>query len=271
MPKIIHFQIPAEEPERAAEFYRKVFGWKIDKWEGEFDYWLVEAGNEDEPGINGAIKPKKFGSTVSDVISVDSYDEFARKIEFEGGKMLTEKMTIPDMGYTGSFQDTEGNILGIIEVTMLYLTRTFCAPLEKVWKAWTEPEAIKEWWGPREYTSTVVKNDLRVGGSFLYGMRSLEGQEIWSTGTYKEIVPQERILSTDSFADKEGNVVPASHYGMSGNWPLELMETVTFQEKNGKTQFTIQHTGFPDNKNRTLAEIGWNESLDKLAEYLAKD
>ena len=264
MPKIIHFEIPAEKPERAIEFYKKVFGWKIDKWQGEFDYWLVEAGEVDEPGINGAIKPKEFGSMISDVISVDSYEEFARKIEAEGGKMLTEKMAIPDMGYTGSFQDTEGNVMAIIEVTMLFITRTFDAPLEKVWDAWTNPETLKKWWGPKEYTAPVVKNDFKVGGSYLYSMRSPEGQDIWSTGVYKEIVPLERIVSTDSFADADGNVVPASKYEMGGDWPLELMVTVIFQERDGKTRITLQHAGFPDNKNKTLAEAGWNESLDKL-------
>lgn len=115
MPKIIHFEIPADNPERAIEFYEKVFGWKIQKWEGEFDYWLVEAGSEDEPGINGAIKPKEFGSAISTVIGVDSYDDFARKIKSEGGEMVTEKMVIPGVGVTGSFKDTEGNILAIIE------------------------------------------------------------------------------------------------------------------------------------------------------------
>lgn len=116
MPKVVHFEIPADDPERAIKFYKGVFGWKIDKWESEFDYWLVTTGKEDEPGINGAIKPKEFGSMVSDVINVDSYDEFAKKIEMSGGKMITKKMTIPDRGYTGSFPDTEGNILGIIEI-----------------------------------------------------------------------------------------------------------------------------------------------------------
>jgi uncharacterized protein YndB with AHSA1/START domain len=101
-------------------------------------------------------------------------------------------------------------------------------------------------------------------------MRSPEGEDIWSTGIYKEIVPQERIVSTDSFADAEGNVVPAAHYKMEGDWPLELMVTVTFQEEEGKTRFTLQHEGFPDRKNRDLAEAGWNESLDKLARYLEK-
>lgn len=268
MPKIIHFEIPADEPERAVEFYKKVFGWKIQKWEGEFDYWLVEAGEEDEPGINGAIKPKDFGSAINDVINVDSYHEFARRIEGEGGKMLTEKMAIPDMGYTGSFQDTEGNVLGIIEITMLYINRVFDAPLEKVWKAWTDPEIVKKWWGPKDFTAPVVKIDFRVGGSYLYCMRSPHGEDNWSTGVYQEILPLERIVLTDSFADEEGNVVPASNYGMIGDWPLELKVTVTFQEEDGKTRLTLQHTGFPDHQNMSMAKSGWNESLDKFADAL---
>lgn len=268
MAKVIHFEIPADKPERAIKFYSEVFGWEINKWEGDFDYWLIKTGKDEEPGINGAIKPKEFGNMISDVISVVSYDEFAKKIEEKGGKMLTDKMTIPGMGYTGSFQDTEGNILGIIEITMLYITRIFNAPPEKIWKVWTEPESIKHWWGPKDFTAPVVMIDFQVGGSYLYCMRSPEDQDFWSTGIYKDIVPLERIVSTDSFADAEGNVVPASHYGMSGDWSLELEVTVTFQEENGKTKFSLQHVGFPDGKNRELAEAGWKESLDKLAEYL---
>ncbi len=118
MSKVVHFEIPADDPARAAKFYEDVFGWKIEKWEGNFDYWLVKTGEDDEPGINGAIMPKEFGSMVRDTISVDSYDEFAKKIEMEGGKMLTEKMNVPGMGDTGSFQDTEGNVFAIIEFIM---------------------------------------------------------------------------------------------------------------------------------------------------------
>ncbi len=125
-----------------------------------------------------------------------------------------------------------------------------------------------KWWGPKNFTAPVVKNDLKEGGSYLYCMRSPEGEDFWSTGVYKEIVPMKKIVSTDSFADSEGNVVPASHYGMSGDWPLELNVTVTFEEVDGKTKFTLQHQGFPDRKNRDLAEAGWKESLNKLAKYL---
>jgi uncharacterized protein len=118
MPKVVHFEIPADEPERAAKFYEDVFGWKIEKWEGPFDYWLVTTGEEDEPGINGAIMTREMGAMVRDTIGVDSFDEFAKKIEKEGGKMVTEKMNIPGIGDMAAFQDTEGNIFAILEPKM---------------------------------------------------------------------------------------------------------------------------------------------------------
>jgi predicted enzyme related to lactoylglutathione lyase/uncharacterized protein YndB with AHSA1/START domain len=267
MSKVIHFEIPADDPERAMKFYKDVFGWEIEKWE-QGDYWLVSTGPDEEPGINGAIMPRESGDMVRNTISVDSYEEFAEKIEGQGGKMLTEKMTIPGMGFNGLFQDTEGNMFGIIEVTMIFITQIFNSPLKDLWRIWTEPESIMKWWGPKDFTAPVVKNDLKEGGSYLYCMRSPEGEDFWSTGVYKEVVPMERIVATDSFADSEGNVVPASHYGMTGDWPLELNITVTFEEENDKTKLTIQHQGFPDHENRDLAEEGWKESLNKLDTYL---
>src|SRR5665647_286224 len=86
----------------------------------------------------------------------------------------------------------------------------------------------------------------------------------------REIIEPERIVCTDSFSDSEGNVIPASNYGMSGEWPLELLLTVTFEEYEGKTMMTLQHVGIPAGENRDLTEAGWNESFDKLAEYLEK-
>jgi uncharacterized protein YndB with AHSA1/START domain len=153
----------------------------------------------------------------------------------------------------------------------LVITRIFDAPRELVWKAWTDPERVKRWWGPKDFTSPVSKIDLRVGGSYLNCMRSPEGEDYWSAGVYREIVEPERIVYTDSFSDAEGNLVPASHYGMSGDWPLELLVTVTFEEYEGKTRLTLRHVGIPAGENRDMAKAGWNESFDKLAEYLEKE
>jgi uncharacterized protein YndB with AHSA1/START domain len=151
----------------------------------------------------------------------------------------------------------------------LTITRIFDAPRELVWKAWTEPERAKHWWGPRSFTAPFAEMDVREGGSYLLAMRSPEGDDFWSTGVYREIVPMERIVATDSFADEQGNVVPATYYGMGSDIPLELLTIVTFKDQDGKTKMTLIHRGFPPGEHRDNAREGWSESFDKLAEYLA--
>jgi len=150
----------------------------------------------------------------------------------------------------------------------LVITRIFDAPRELVWKAWTEPERFMRWWGPKDFTSPACKIDLRLGGKYLSCMRGPDGQDYWSTGVYREIVEPERIVYTDSFADEHGNVVPASHYGLSAGFPLELQVTVTFEDYGGKTKMTLKHVGIPAGEMSDMTGAGWNESFDKLAESL---
>ena len=150
----------------------------------------------------------------------------------------------------------------------LVITRIFDAPREMVWKAWTDPEHLMRWWGPKDFTAPVCKVDLRIGGKYLFAMRSPDGQDFWSTGVYREIVPMKRLVCTDSFADPEGNVVPASYYGMASDFPQEMLVTITFEDLDGKTKLTLRHSGMPGGDEGANAEIGWNQSLDKLAESL---
>ena len=153
---------------------------------------------------------------------------------------------------------------------VLVITRIFDAPRELVWKAWTEPERFMLWWGPKGFTAPLCKIDLRVGGLYHNCMRSSDGKDYWSTGVYREIVPLERIVCTDSFADEKGNVVPATNYGMSADFPLEMLVTVTFEEDNGKTKLTLTHVGLPFGEDLDNCRTGWNESFDKLVAVLAK-
>jgi uncharacterized protein YndB with AHSA1/START domain len=153
----------------------------------------------------------------------------------------------------------------------LIITRLFDAPRELVWKAWTEPERIMRWWGPKGFTAPVSRIDLRVGGEYLNCMRSPDGKDYWSKGVFREIVASERLVMTDSFADEKGNTVPASYYGMSKDFPLELLITVIFEDHDGKTKLTLRHLGMPSGADGVGAEQGWNESFDKLAEYLEAD
>jgi uncharacterized protein YndB with AHSA1/START domain len=154
----------------------------------------------------------------------------------------------------------------------LVIERVFDAPRELVWKAWTDPQMAMQWWGPKDFTAPACKIDLRVGGTCLFAMQSPEfndGQPVYSTGTYKEIVPPERLVVTDSFADEHGNVVPAAHYGMGEDIPLELLVTITLEDAGGKTKMTLVHSGLPAGETRDGAGVGWNESFDKLAAALA--
>ncbi|MBI2029604.1 SRPBCC domain-containing protein [Candidatus Gottesmanbacteria bacterium] len=154
----------------------------------------------------------------------------------------------------------------------LIITRVFDAPVEKVWKYWSEPEYFKKWWGPKIFSCPVSKVDFRVGGKYLHCMLGLEGdfkgKEFWSTGVYKEIIPLKKIVSTDSFADENGNVVPASHYGMGKDFPMEMIVTVTFEDLGNKTKMILKHEGMPESDSKG-AQQGWSESFDKLAKEVS--
>lgn len=152
------------------------------------------------------------------------------------------------------------------------IERIFDAPVERVWKAWTEPDQIMKWWGPKDWSAPVVKVDFKVGGTFLGGMRGAMGpgmpeQDNWSGGVYTEIVPLKKIVSTDYFTDAEGNKISAREMGMPGEWPEEMLVTVTFEDVGGKTKLTLLHEGHPA-EIFEMAELGWNQSLDKLAASL---
>ncbi len=156
----------------------------------------------------------------------------------------------------------------------LIIERIFDAPVEEVWKYWTEPEYYAKWWGPKDFTGKVKAMDVRVGGKFLGAMHGPAGTEFdkdfWSTGVYKEIIPMEKIVVTDSFADENGNVVPSTYYGMS-NFPLEMLITVTFEKtEDGKTKMTLRHSGIEkiSDTDRSNMQQGWNQSLDKIAASL---
>jgi uncharacterized protein YndB with AHSA1/START domain/predicted enzyme related to lactoylglutathione lyase len=154
----------------------------------------------------------------------------------------------------------------------LFITRVFDAPRELVWKAWTEPERMMRWWGPKIYTCPVFKIDLRIGGKYLGAMKAPDGKLYWSTGVYREIAVPERLVMTDSFADEKGNIVPGSYYGMSPDWPTELLVAVTFKEQDGKTVMDLRHSGLAGLPGEEIAamEQGWKEQFDKLVDYLAE-
>lgn len=154
----------------------------------------------------------------------------------------------------------------------LVITRVLDAPRETVWQNWTEPEQMKLWWGPKDFTAPFIKIDLRVGGEYLNCMRSPENKDYWSKGTFREITPLKRLVMTDSFADEKGNIVPSSYYGMNPDWPRELLVRVTFEDFEGRTRMTLKHSGIRGMSDADIdnMRLGWNESIDKLTRHLAK-
>ncbi len=159
------------------------------------------------------------------------------------------------------------------------ISRVFDAPLDRVWKAWTERDQLIRWFGPKGFTMSTAKLDFRPGGSFHYCLRSPDGHDMWGKFAYREIVPMERIVLVNSFSDEKGNV--ARHPGHA-EWPLEMLSTTTFAThagKGGGTVVTIHWQAL----DATAAEqktfdtghesmtMGWTGTFDQLADYLAKE
>ena len=116
MGRVSHFEITADDPERAAAFYRKVFGWEFNDYGGPFKYLLATTGPKDEIGIDGAIMARHHtNQAVINTISVDTWEAGAQAVNDAGGTVLSEKDTLPGLGYFAYCRDTEGNVFGIFE------------------------------------------------------------------------------------------------------------------------------------------------------------
>jgi len=150
----------------------------------------------------------------------------------------------------------------------LVIVREFNAPIESVWKAWTVEEHYKKWWGPKGYTCPVCRIDLKVGGKYLFCMRSESGTEYWTTGEYLEISAPAKLVYTDSFSDENGNPLPPPQNISTNGFPGMIKVTVMLLERGGKTIMTMIHEGITEDELKQLAEKIWNEAFDKMAASL---
>lgn len=116
MSRIAHFEINADNPERAIKFYQSVFGWKFDKWEGQDDYWLIDNGSGDKDADGGGGLMTRMGDDrMINTFGVDSVDKYLGKIKIAGGQIVAPKMAIEEMGYVAYVTDSEGNKFGVFE------------------------------------------------------------------------------------------------------------------------------------------------------------
>jgi uncharacterized protein YndB with AHSA1/START domain len=155
------------------------------------------------------------------------------------------------------------------------ISRVLKAPRDLVWQCFTDPDRMKHWWGPKGVKVVAAKIDLRVGGSYLYGMQTPDGQVMWGKFVYREISPPQRLVFINSFSDEAGGL---TRHPMSPTWPMQMMSTFTFEEETGgKTRFTIRWSPYnaTEEEQKTFdaghgsMTQGWGGTLDQLAAYLA--
>jgi len=140
--------------------------------------------------------------------------------------------------------------------TTLRITRTFAAPRERVFQAWTDPAALKEWWGPPGYATPVAEVDLRVGGRYRIGMTEQpDGQVIYLTGVFREVRPPEKLVYT--------------WHWESDATQSETLVTVEFRDQGASTEVALLHEMFPTAQERDAHERGWTGALDKLVGFFA--
>ncbi len=141
--------------------------------------------------------------------------------------------------------------------TSLQVQRVFRAPREKVFRAWTEPEALKKWWGPVGGTTPVVEIDLRVGGKYRFGMQFPEAEIFYVSGTYQEVRAPEKLVFTWRWEQ------PDMDFG-------ESLVTIEFHAHDHTTEVTLKHENFPNEELCRRHNEGWRDFFDNFAQLLER-
>ncbi len=155
----------------------------------------------------------------------------------------------------------------------LVISRILDAPVELVWRAWTDPEYVMRWWGPEIYTSPTCQIDLREGGKYIFCMRAPQdqgGQDHYTSGVYKKIVPMKYLEFTQGLSDKEGNRIDPALAGMPPDFPKEIRTTIVFTPKGEMTELTITEYDWPVSQMYVYSYAGMHQSLDKLSASLTE-
>jgi uncharacterized protein YndB with AHSA1/START domain len=160
-------------------------------------------------------------------------------------------------------------------VPELVFERTFAAPRELVWRAWTEADALNQWWGPHIFENRVISLDLWPGGLFRYAMKMPSGEESFGRFVFDAIEPVSRLAYRSAFADADGNAIRAP---WDSTFPLEIASTVTLEEVAGGTKLTLRARPHNPTAEEAAAfeglrgsmDQGFNGTLDQLEQYLSK-
>jgi uncharacterized protein YndB with AHSA1/START domain len=217
--------------------------------------------------------------------------QFRTLVTFEdvrGKTRLTMRATFPSAGARDRVIREYGADKGLVQTLARladYLAQTdefvvervFEAPRKLVWQAWTEPERLAQWWGPKGAAIRVAKHELRPGGIFHYAMQLQPGRDIWGRFIYREIAAPDRLVFVSSFSDADGGITRPPFRQLGDDWPLEILNTLALVEQGGQTTLTLR--GCPINateegRKAYASMIGSMQQIyagtfDKLAEHLA--
>jgi uncharacterized protein YndB with AHSA1/START domain len=150
------------------------------------------------------------------------------------------------------------------------LSRTFDAPVDRVWRAWTESDQVMRWWGPLGFTAPVARMDVREGGTSLVCMRSPDGHDLYNTWTYRRVVPLEELEFVLNFADADGTTVAPADLGLPPDIPAPVRHLVTFRDLGGdRTELRVVEFGYTSAQTRDLSAAGLAQCLDKMAASFA--
>jgi uncharacterized protein YndB with AHSA1/START domain len=195
---------------------------------------------------------------------------------FESAEQLKEVITVfkADVGLKQNVDRLENYLKNLPSGRELVIMRQLNAPRKVVYKAWTDPESLAKWWGPRGMGIEVNKFELRPGGTFLYSMKMPDGNTMWGKFVYSEIAAPERLVFVSSFSDKDGNITQAP---FNPDFPKEIRNTLLLTEHEGKT--TLIMKGKPINASKEEMKAfeammdsmkeGFGGTFDQLEEYLA--
>lgn len=154
----------------------------------------------------------------------------------------------------------------------LVITRVFDAPVERVWRAWSEPELVMQWWGPEHFTCPSAVMDFRTGGSAVVCMRApaeFGGMDMYSLWRYRKIIPLQEIDFVQSLSDEQGNVVDPASLGMEPGFPQDSRSTIAFKAlADGRTELTVTEYDYTSQRWYDLSKAGMEQCLDKMAAAL---
>ena len=168
----------------------------------------------------------------------------------------------------------DNNTSDYAETYDVVVTRVLGAPVEQVWKAWSDPAYVMRWWGPTGFTSPSAEMDFRVGGASLVCMRApaeYGGQDFYNTWTYTRIDPHERIEFVSNFADEDGTHIDRAAMGMPPGVPFDVPHVITFEAAGeGRTEMTVTEHGYTTEQARDLSRAGMEQCIDKMVAIFAE-